>query len=177
MESNKDENRANDAVPEGVAMDSAIRIAELEEQLKAIREDGLRQLAEMDNQRKRLQRDVEAARKYGTEKLIADLLPACDGLEAGLKAESADATKLRQGMEMTLGLLVKALDQHGLGIVDPAGQPFDSALHQAVSMVPTRHHAPGTVVTVFQKGYRLSDRLLRPALVAVAAEPAPPEDD
>jgi molecular chaperone GrpE len=155
MESTKsEENRPADGItPEGAAMDAGLRVAELETQLRSVRDESLRQLAEMDNVRKRLQRDIDAARKYGTEKLIGDLLPVADGLDAGLKAGGTDAVKLREGMDMTLALL-----------------------HQAVSMVASPKHKPGTVVTVFQKGYVLADRLLRPALVAVASEPSPPED-
>lgn len=148
------------------------RLAALEAELKAARDESLRLLAEMDNQRKRLQRDVEAARKYGTERLLGDLLPVCDGLEAGLKAEAADAARLREGTAMTLRMLQKALESHGLSAIDPAGEPFDPARHQAVSVVDTGQHTPDTVVTVFQKGYALADRLLRPALVAVAKEPS-----
>lgn len=148
----------------------------LEEQLKAARDEQIRLLAEMDNQRKRLARDVESARKYAAERVLADLLPVADSLEAGLAADPSDAPKLHEGMELTLRMLAKALDGNGLKAIDPAGQPFNPELHQAMTMVETGEHAPGTVVTVFQKGYRLNDRLLRPALVAVAKEPPPPED-
>lgn len=144
----------------------------LDDQLKAAREDQIRLLAEMDNQRKRLARDVESARKYGAERVLADLLPVADSLEAGLAADPSDAAKLHEGMELTLRMLAKALDGNGLKAVDPVGQPFNPELHQAMTMVDSPDHAPGTVVTVFQKGYRLNDRLLRPALVAVAKEPS-----
>lgn len=148
------------------------RIHELENQLGAARDEQVRLLAEMDNQRKRLARDVESARKYGAERVLADLLPVADSLEAGLAADPSDAAKLHEGMELTLRMLAKALDGNGLKAVDPAGQPFNPELHQAMTMVDSPDHAPGTVVTVFQKGYRLNDRLLRPALVAVAKEPS-----
>ena len=144
---------------------------DLDEQVKAAREETLRVMAEMDNQRKRLQRDVDAARKYGTEKLLADLLPVCDGLEAGLRAEG-DPAKLREGMELTLRMLLKSAAAHGLQVIDPAGERFDPTVHQAVSMVDSPKHPPGMVVNVFQKGYGLNDRLLRPAMVAVSRDPA-----
>jgi molecular chaperone GrpE len=144
--------------------------ATAEDQLKAARDEQLRLLAEMENQRKRLARDVESARKYAAERVLADLLPVADSLEAGLAADPSDAPKLHEGMELTLRMLAKAMDSNGLKAVDPMGQPFNPELHQAMTMVETGEYAPGTVVTVFQKGYRLNDRLLRPALVAVAKE-------
>jgi molecular chaperone GrpE len=139
-------------------------------ELKACKDEQLRLLAEMDNLRKRAARDVESARKFGTERLLGDLLPVCDALEAGLKADSHDPTTLRQGMELTWRLLTKALEGSGLVSVEPVGQVFDPEHHQAMTLVDSEHHAPGAVVTVFQRGYRLNERLLRPALVAVAKE-------
>ena len=157
--------------------DAAARVAELESALQAARNEQLRLLAEMENQRKRLLRDAESARKYGAERVMGDLLSVVDSLEAGLKAaDNADVAKLVEGKAMTLRLLTKALESNGLVVVDPVGQPFDPALHQAVSMVPAPSHPPGTVVNVLQKGYLLNERLLRPAMVAVATEPEPPED-
>lgn len=145
---------------------------ELEVQLKQAREEHLRLLAELDNQRKRLQRDAESARKFGLERLMSELIPVVDSLEAGLKAPGADAVKLREGMELTLRLLLKALEGGGLQALDPVGRPFNPELHQAMSLVEARDAAPGSVVTVFQKGYQLHERLLRPAMVAVAREGA-----
>lgn len=160
---------------DGDAADQSARIAELEAALLAMRGEQLRLMAEMENQRKRSARDVESARKYGAERVLGDLLPVIDSLEAGLRAaETADVAKLREGKEMTLRLLAKAMEANGLAEVDPAGEPFDPAMHQAVSTVVSPRHPPGTVVTVLQKGYRLNDRLLRPAMVAVSAEP--PDD-
>jgi len=152
------------------------RIADLESQLKAAKDESLRLLAEMENQRKRLQRDVEAARKFGSEKLMGDLLPVADSLSRGLEVGGSDPAKLREGMEMTLRVLSKALESHGLTEVPAQGQAFNPEVHQAMSLVDAGPHAPGTVVGVLQKGYVLNDRLVRPALVAVAKEPAEPED-
>lgn len=153
------------------------RIAELEAQLKAAKDESLRLLAEMENQRKRLARDVEAARKFGSEKLMGDLLPVADSLSRGLEVGGSDPDKLREGMEMTLRVLAKALESHGLTEVPAQGQAFNPDIHQAMSLVDAGpQHAPGTVVSVMQKGYLLNDRLVRPALVAVAKEPTEPED-
>ncbi len=140
------------------------------EELKTAREENLRLLAEMENQRKRLQRDVDSARKYGVERLVADLLPVADGLAAALKAEG-EATKLRTGVEMTERMLAKALESHGVTRVEPAaGDAFDPQAHQAMGVVPDPSVAPGSVVAVLQRGYKLNDRLLRPAMVNVAAD-------
>ena len=139
-------------------------------ELAAARDEQVRLLAEMDNLRKRAARDVEAARRYGSERLLADLLPVADSLEAGLRAGGVDPVKLAEGIAATLRLLDKALERHGLEAIDPAGAPFNPELHQAMSVVEAGGAAPGSVVTVFQKGYRLSDRLLRPAMVAVAGD-------
>jgi molecular chaperone GrpE len=147
------------------------RLAEIEAELVGARTEQLRLLAEMDNQRKRLARDAESARKYATDRLLADLIPVADSLEAGLGVQAADATKLREGMQLTLRLLDKALASNGVSTVDPLGAAFDPEAHQAMSMVEVPGQAAGTVVTVFQKGYRLNDRLLRPAMVAVARDP------
>ncbi len=152
----------------GAAVD---RVSQLEDELNLARAEHLRLLAEMDNQRKRLARDVEAARKYGTERLLGDLLPVVDSLTAGLNAATEDAEKLREGMVLTLQLLDKALENHGLVMINPMGERFDPERHQAMSLVDGNGAEPGTVVAVLQKGYLLNDRLLRPALVAVAREP------
>lgn len=157
----------------GEAAASATEV--LENQLQSAKEDNLRLLAEMENQRRRAQRDQEAARKYGSERLLNDLLPVVDSLDAALRSEG-DGSKLRSGVEMTYRMFLKALEQHGVQLVDPRGEAFDPQSHQAMNTVPSADHPPGTVVTVFQKGYRLNDRVLRPAMVAVAAEPGPPQD-
>jgi len=164
MQSNDSPEMGGDAAapPAGAALD---------EQLKAARDEQLRLLAEMENQRKRLARDVESARKYAAERVLSELLPVADSLEAGLAADPSDAPKLHEGMELTLRMLAKAMDSNGLKAIDPAGQPFNPEFHQAMTLIEASGQAPGTVVTVFQKGYRLNDRLLRPALVAVAKDP------
>lgn len=147
------------------------KLGEYEAKLAEMRETVLRERAEIENQRRRLQRDLEQARRFANEKLLSDLLPVCDSLERGLAAQGADAAALREGMELTLKALAKVVEGNGLKAVDPLGQAFDPELHQAMSMVDGNGQAPGTVVAVLQKGYVLNDRLLRPALVAVAKAP------
>lgn len=140
------------------------RIAELEA-------EQLRERAENENQRKRWLREFEQARKFGVDKLLNDLLPVIDSLEQGLKAADASgaaADSLKQGSEMTLRLLQKAAESHGLAVVDPVGQPFNPDLHQAMGMQPSAEVPADHVLLVLQKGYRLHDRLVRPALVMVS---------
>lgn len=138
--------------------------AELE-QLKA---QSLVERADLENQRKRIAREIETARKFANERLLADLLPVFDSLDAGLAAAGADAGALRDGLELTYRQLLKVAGDNGLSVVDPTGAAFDPEHHQAISQVDAGDAAPGSVVQVFQKGYLLNGRLLRPAMVVVA---------
>lgn len=144
------------------------KLADYENRLGEMRDLLLRERAEIENQRKRLQRDLEQARRFANERLLGDLLPVCDGLERGLAVETTDIKALREGMDLTLKSLLKVAENNGLKQIDPLGQAFNPELHQAVSMVEAPQAAPNTVVSVMQKGYVLNDRLLRPALVMVA---------
>ncbi|MEZ5462395.1 nucleotide exchange factor GrpE [Dokdonella sp.] len=146
-------------------------LAEYEVKLGEMRELVLRERAEIDNQRKRLQRDLDQARKFANEKLLADLLPVIDHLERGLGADKGDSAGMRAGVELTLKELLRVATTHGLVIIDPAGETFDPERHQAMSMVDSAEHEPNQVVAVLQKGYMLNERLLRPALVNVAQAP------
>ncbi len=146
------------------------RIGELEEMLGAAKDEQIRLIAEMDNQRKRSARDVDSARKYGAERLLTDLLPVIDSLEAGLTQGGRDADKLREGMELTLRVLMKTVEANGVVPVNPLGDAFNPEFHQAVATVESSEVAPGNVVSVFQKGFRLNERLVRPAMVTVAKE-------
>jgi len=146
------------------------RVAELEASNAELRETVLREHAELENQRRRLHRDLEQARRFANEKLLNELLPVYDGLESGLAIEGGDFASMREGLGLTLKALLKVAENHGMSQVDPLGQPLDPERHHAVSMVEAPGQAPGTVVNVLQKGYVLNDRLLRPALVAVAKD-------
>jgi len=147
------------------------QLDQYETKLAEMREVMLRERAQLENQRKRLQRDLDQARRFANEKLLADLLPVLDNLERGLALEGNDYAGLRGGVELTLRELSRVIDGNGLKVIDPVGQPFDPERHQAMSLVPTAEHQPNTVVQVMQKGYVLNDRLLRPALVAVSKAP------
>ena len=146
------------------------RVAELEEGQTEMRETLLRERAELENQRRRLQRDLEQARRFANEKLLNELLPVFDGLQSGLAVEQADLASMREGLSLTLKELLKVAENNGLKQIDPLGQPLDPERHHAVSMVDAPGAKPGTVVSVLQKGFVLNDRLLRAALVAVAKD-------
>ena len=147
------------------------QLAQTESKLAELRDTMLRERADIENQRRRLQRELEQARRFANERLLSELLPVCDSLEHGLAVQSDDVAPLREGMQLTLKSLLKVAEDNGLRPLDPLHQPFDPELHQAMNMVETDEFAPDTVVAVMQKGYLLNDRLLRPALVAVARTP------
>jgi molecular chaperone GrpE len=133
----------------------------------------VRALAELDNVRKRAQRDVDNARKFALERFASDLLAVRDSLELGLTAgDRNDAAAIHAGFEATLKLLTSTMEQFGIREIDPLGEPFDPQLHEAITMQLSADMEPGSVLTVFQKGYTLNGRLLRPARVVVSAEPA-----
>jgi molecular chaperone GrpE len=140
----------------------------LRAEVEQLRAQSLLERADLENQRKRLARDVDNARKFANERLLGELLPLFDSMEAGLAA-AAQADPLREGMELTLRQLHRIAESNGLHEVAPApGDSFDPERHQAMSMVAVDGISPGAVAQVFQKGYVLNDRLLRPALVVVA---------
>jgi molecular chaperone GrpE len=168
----RDENASDETSVAGGEEALAGLMAEYETKLGEMRELVLRERAEIENQRKRLQRDLEQARKFANERLLADLLPVIDNLERGLAADNSEAGGMRAGVELTLKELLRVVAAHGLVVVDPLAQAFDPERHQAMSMVESSEHREGTVVHVLQKGYVLNDRLLRPALVNVAQGPA-----
>ncbi|MBF0263760.1 MAG: nucleotide exchange factor GrpE [Gammaproteobacteria bacterium] len=135
----------------------------------------LRSKAEMENVRRRSDKDIENARKYGLEKIANEILPVKDSLDLGLKAakeaecDDETVTKIVEGMEMTIQQMNTALDKVGIKEVDPQeGEKFNHEFHQAMSMLEMEGKESNTIVSVFQKGYTLSGRLLRPAMVVVA---------
>ena len=135
----------------------------------------LRTQAEMDNLRKRAERDIQNAHKFGVEKLIGELLPVIDSLEMGLNAADTDheaVAKMAEGMELTVKMFADALQKVGISAVDPQGESFNPEFHQAMSMQETADVDPNTVIAVMQKGYILNERLVRPAMVVVSKAPA-----
>ncbi|HET9107827.1 MAG TPA: nucleotide exchange factor GrpE [Steroidobacteraceae bacterium] len=146
-------------------------LAESEERARSQKEQYLRAVAELDNVRKRAQRDIEAANRYGLEKFAAELLPVRDSLE--LAAQSAeqpeiDVRSLKQGLEATLQLLAKALERIGVTPIHPVGEAFDPTRHEAMLAQESPTASPGSVLQVVQTGYELNGRVIRPARVIVA---------
>ena len=144
-------------------------IATLKAQNTDLADQFLRAKAEAENARRRADEEVSKARKFAVESFAESLLPVADSLEAGLAITDATREQLREGSEATLKQLRSALERHKVvAIAPPAGTRFDPHQHQAISMVPADQEA-NTVVTVLQKGYLIAERVLRPALVTVAA--------
>lgn len=132
----------------------------------------LRTQAEMENLRKRAEKDLANAHKFALEKFVSELLPVVDSLEMGLAAanDSDDETvnKLREGTELTIKMFKSVLEKFGVKEVDPMGEAFDPEKHQAMTMQESADAKPNTVIAVMQKGYMLNDRLVRPSMVVVA---------
>ena len=145
-------------------------------ELKALADENydkyLRAAAELENVRKRATRDVENAHKFALERFCTELLAVKDSLEMGLAAaDKADAQRLLEGKKATLKLLTATMERFGVVELNPEGQPFDPQEHEAMTVQPSADVEPGSVLTVFQKGYALNGRLLRPARVVVASDP------
>lgn len=151
--------------------DAAEQIEQLQAELAMAREQSLRAAAEMQNIRRRAEQDVEKAHKFGLEKFVNDMLPVVDNLERAITAaaqEGAEMASVVEGVELTLKSLIDGLKRHKVEEIDPEGQPFDPQMHQAMTMVEQPDVEPNTVINVFQKGYTLHGRLVRPAMVVVS---------
>ena len=152
--------------------------------LKALADENydkyLRAAAELENVRKRATRDVESAHKFALERFCSELLAVKDSLEMGLAAaDKADVQSLLEGKQATLKILTATMERFGVVELNPEGEPFDPQEHEAMTMQPSADVEPGSVLTVYQKGYTLNVRLLRPARVVVASDPTekPDEED
>lgn len=159
-------------------VDEASELEDLRKQLAEARATAgehwdtvLRTRAEIENLRKRSQRDLENAHKFGVDRFISEMLPVKDSLELGLAASRGSEVEIgsvREGMELTLKMFANALDKLGVVEINPEGESFDPEFHQAMTMQEAEGQASGTVISVIQKGYSLNQRLVRPALVVVA---------
>lgn len=146
-------------------------IERLQQEVVTAKEDVLRAAAEAQNSRRRAEQDVEKARKFALERFVADLLPVVDNLERAMSAIDSEDDKNKsvlEGIELTHKSFLDTLSRYQVVVVDPVGEPFDPELHQAMSMVPNPDAEPNTVLEVFQKGYVLNSRLVRPAMVVVS---------
>jgi molecular chaperone GrpE len=183
--SNQHDQKKEDSAPQDMveiaepAID-AERIKDLEEALAAKGMEAavnwdkyLRERADLENYRKRVQKEKEEILKYGNESFILELLPAVDNLERALShASEEELTAVIEGVKLTYSMLLSTLKKFGVTPLEtPAGTPFDPNFHQAMSQVPTADQEPNTIVSEYQKGYLLNDRLLRPAMVTVAIAP------
>lgn len=155
-------------------VDPAVRLAELEGEVARLKDTVLRSNADQQNQQRRHQREREELRKYATSGLLEDLLPALDSLALGLESASAqtDGRAVAEGFRMAIGQLRGILAGQGLVEVNPVGQPFDPARHEAVGSEASATVAEGTVLRVARPGWLLHDRVLRPAAVFVSSGPA-----
>ena len=168
-----DDLEAEHAVAADAPLDSEATEVETKQLLGKIEElktEVLRARADVENIRKRAARDVEAAHKYGLERLVGELLPVKDSIDLGLSAaaSASDVDSLTEGMGLTVKMFDDFLDKLGVSELDPVGQPFDPDFHQAMTVEESTEAAPGTILKVMQKGFLLNDRLVRPALVIVA---------
>ena len=145
----------------------------LAEELKEMTDKYLRLYADFDNYKKRVNKDKEELVKYGQEYLLSELLTVVDNLEMALKhASDAVSTGLVQGVEITYKELLKTLEKFGLSAIEAEGKTFDPAVHHAMSHIEHADTKENTVVEEYRKGYKLKDKVLRPALVAVSKKPA-----
>ncbi|MFO1284021.1 MAG: nucleotide exchange factor GrpE [Burkholderiales bacterium] len=163
--------RVADAAPADPAPDLAAILKKAEAEVADLKDAWLRAKAETENIRRLGQADLARAHKYATERFATELLPVRDALEQALATPNATTEQLREGVELTLRTLASAFEKSAIVAVEPTGERFDPNRHQAMAMVPSGQPAQ-TVVQVFQKGYLLHDRVLRPALVAVSSGPA-----
>ncbi len=144
-------------------------LAELKAKSAELADQFLRAKAEAENARRRAEEEITKARKFAVEAFAESLLPVCDSLEAGLTIKDATPEQIREGAQATLRQLSAALERNKVIAIAPApGSKFDPHQHQAISMVPSEQE-PNTVVGLLQKGYTIAERVLRPALVTVAA--------
>lgn len=157
------------------------KLAEAETKAQESWDQLLRTKAEMDNLRRRTERELENAHKYALERFAQELLAVRDSLEMGLdaaQAENADVASLVEGTDLTLKMLTALMEKFAIMEVHPLDEPFDPEKHQAISMLEAPDKAPNMVVNVMQKGYTLNERLIRPAMVVVSkasSEAAPDE--
>jgi molecular chaperone GrpE len=167
-----DQQPAEDAITSPETLGQLLRDAQAKAEENWNR--AVRAQADLENQRRRHEMDLDKARKFALTGFVEALLPVVDSMELGLAAagDAADVAALREGSELTLKLLIDALAKFNVEVVNPQGEAFNPELHQAMSMQPRDDVPPNTVVAVVQKGYLLNGRLVRPAMVMVSQKPA-----
>ncbi|MEE4638213.1 MAG: nucleotide exchange factor GrpE [Wenzhouxiangella sp.] len=163
-----DEGLTDESAPQSTDAETA---PAADEEVARLRDALLRTRAEMDNLRKRNERELERSRRFINESLMKDLIPVLDALDQGLENAAEDDVTLREGLTMIRSQLLQNLSRHGLALIEPEGEPFDPEWHEAMSMQASTQHAPDSVMLVLQRGYTLHGRLVRPARVIVARAP------
>ena len=167
------EQSANESEQQPTVEELADELTKSQATIKDYWDQIMRLNAEIENNRKRAQRDIEHAHKYAIANFIESLLPVTDSMELGLnaaEAENASLETIREGMNMTLKMFIQTLEKNGVKTVDPVGEKFNPEHHQAMTMQEDADAEPNTVLAVMQKGYLLNDRLVRPAMVVVSKE-------
>lgn len=153
--------------------DLAVELAKAQTTIKDYWDQIMRLNAEIENNRKRAQRDIENAHKFAVKSFVESLLPVTDSMELGLSATDAENVNLdsiREGMNMTLDMFLQTLEKNGIQAINPMGEKFNPEHHQAMTLQENGDVEPNTVLAVMQKGYLLNDRLIRPAMVVVSKE-------
>jgi molecular chaperone GrpE len=157
--------------------DGSEELARVEDERDQYLDALMRLKAEFDNYRKRTERDRQAVVTAAQSEVVRGLLPVMDNLERAVAALGDRGDEIFAGLEMVRGQLAGLLAAHGVEEIDATGHPFDPNVHEAVAQVPSAEHPDGAVVQVIEKGYRISDQVLRPSRVVVAAGPPPPPED
>ena len=178
-ETEKECGSANPDEPTGCAsqagecdQDETTNVAqELLAEIESLKDKVLRAEAEMQNVRRRADKDIENAHKFGLERLVQHILPVVDSLEKALEVKTKKDDPVIEGVELTFTLLQDLMSKESIKVIDPLGEPFDPNLHEAMSIVENRELEPNSVFAVVQKGYTLNERLVRPALVMVTKAP------
>ena len=161
----------SDEASEDIQCKANENVQDLLAEIESLRDKVLRAEAEMQNVRRRADRDVENAHKFGLERLVQQILPVVDSLEKALEAKTNQDDPVIQGVELTFKLLQDLMSKESINVIDPLGEPFDPNLHEAMSMIENRELEPNSVFAVVQKGYTLNERLVRPAMVMVTKAP------
>ena len=178
QEAMPDQDQVKSAAPATGIVDDELQemtlaLSAAEQELALHRDAMLRMQAEMENLRKRLIRDLEKSRRFALERIMKDLLQVRDSMDRGLEidAESTTATALLEGQALTQKMLAKVMQDHDLELIDPLGEAFNPEFHEAVTVQPSAELEENSVMEVLQKGYKLHDRLIRPAMVVVSRKP------
>jgi len=176
LENNQDTQKNLDSDPSDENSDEKAvgEVEKLHAELEKQKDLALRAEAELQNVLKRTAREVENAHKYGLERFIQNLLPVVDSLEKAAEASASDqggaSDTAIEGINLCCKLLLDVLEKEGIEVIDPSGEPFDPSEHQAMSMVENSDMEPNSIAAVVQKGWKLNERLVRPAMVMVVKE-------